>query len=217
MLWKWKCQLLSHVRLFATSRTEATRCFCPWNSSGKNTGVGSHSLLQRIYPTQGSKPGLLCWRQILYNLSHSVQFSLSVMSNSLQTHGQQHARPPCPSPTPGVYPNSCPLSQRCYPIISSSIIPFSSCLQSFPISEYFHMSQLLTSGGQSIKVSASTSVLPMNPQDWSLLGWTVWISLQSKGLSRVLSNTTVQKHQSFGTQLSSQSNSHIHKWPLEKP
>ena len=112
------------------------------------------------------------------------------MTDSLRPHDLQHARPPCPSPTPGVYPNSCPLSQWCPPTISSSVIPFSSCPQSFPASEPFQMSQLFTSGGQSIGVSASTSVLPMNTQDWFPLGWTGWISLQSKGLSRVFSNTT---------------------------
>ena len=133
---------------------------------------------------------------------HSVQFSCSVESDSLQPHELQHARPPCPSPTPGAYPNSCPLSQWCHPTISSSVIPFSSCLQSFPASRSFQMSQLFTSGGQSTGVSASASVLPMNIQDWSPLGWTGWISLQSKGLSRVFSNTTVQKHQFFGAQLS---------------
>ena len=184
----------------------------------------------------------------------SVQFSCSVISDSLQPHGLQHARPPCPSPTPGFYPNSCPLSQWCHPTISSSVIPFSSCPQSFPASGSFlflfsfflnllllftlqycigfaihqHASttgvhvfpilnplplpspyhprvfsnELFASGGQSIGVSASTSVLPMNTQDWSLLGWTGWISLQSKGLSRVFSYTTVQKHQFFGAQLS---------------
>ena len=125
------------------------------------------------------------------------------MSNSLQPHGLQHARPPCPSPTPGVYSNSSPLSQSCHPTLSSSVIPFSSCLQSFPASGSCQMSQLLASGGQSIGVSASTSVLPMNTQDRYPLGWTGWISLQSKGLSRVFSNTTVQKHQFFGAQLSS--------------
>ena len=128
----------------------------------------------------------------------------------------QHTRPPCPSPTPGVYPNSCPLSQWCHPTISSSVIPFSSCPQSFPASGSFQMSQLFTWGGQSIGVSASASVLPMNIQDWSPLGWPGWISLQSKGLSRVFSNTTVQKHQFFGSQLSSPSNSHIHAWLLGK-
>ena len=130
---------------------------------------------------------------------NSVQFSRSVMSNALQHHGLQHARPPCPSPTPGVHSNSCPLSRWCHPTISSSVTPFSSHLQSFPASGSFQMSQLFTSGGQSIGVSASTSVLPMNSQDWYPLGWTGWTSLQSKGLSRVFSNTTVQKHQFFST------------------
>ena len=131
----------------------------------------------------------------------SVQFSRSVVSDSLQPHGLQHARPPCPSPTLRVYSNSCPLSRWCHPTISSSVIPFSSWLQSFPASGSVQMSQFFASGGQSIGVSASTSVLPMNTQGWSL-GWTGWISLQSKGLSRVFSNTTIQKHQFFGTQLS---------------
>ena len=133
---------------------------------------------------------------------HSVQFSLLVMSDSLRPHGLQHARPPCPSPTPGVYPNPCPSSWWRHPTISSSVIPFFSYPQSFPASGSFQMSQLFESDGQSIGVSASTSVIPMNTQDWSPLGWTGWISLQSKGLSRVFSNTTVQKHQFFGTQLS---------------
>ena len=119
-----------------------------------------------------------------------------------RTHEPQHARPPCPSPTPGVYPNPCPSSQWCHPTISSSVVPFSSCLQSFPALGSIQMSQLFTSGGQSTGVSASASVLPMNTQDWSPLGWTGWISLQSKGLSRVFSNTIVQKHQFFSTQLS---------------
>ena len=122
------------------------------------------------------------------------------MSDSVWPHGLQHARPPCPSPTPGVYPNSCPSGQWCHPTFSSSVIPFSSSLQSFPASGSFSMSQFFASGGQSIGVSASASVLPMNTQDWSPLGWTSWISLQSKGLSRVFSNTAVQKHQLF-TQL----------------
>ena len=144
----------------------------------------------------------------------SVQFSHSVVSNSLWSHELQHARPPCPSPTPRVYSDSCPSSQWCHPTISSSIIPFSTCPQSLPAPGSFPMSKLLTWGGQSTGVSAS--VLAMNTQDWSPLGWTGWISLQSKKLSRVFSNTTVQKHQFFGAQLSSQSNSHIHTWPLEK-
>ena len=131
-----------------------------------------------------------------------IQFSCSVMSDSLRPHESQRARPPCPSPAPGVYTNSCPLSQWCHLIISSSIIPFSSCLQFFPISGSFQMSQLFTSGGQSIGVSASSVNLPMKTQDWSPLKWTGWISLQSKGLSRVFSNTTVQKHQFFCIQLS---------------
>ena len=132
---------------------------------------------------------------------NSVQSSHSVVSDSLQPHEPQHTRPPCPSPTPGVHPNPCPLNQWWHPAILSSVVP-SSCLQSFPASGSFPMSQLFASGGQSTGVSASTSVLPMNTQDWSPLGWTGWISLQSKGLSRVFSNTTVQKHQFFCTQLS---------------
>ena len=146
------------------------------------------------------------------------QFSSVTQScPTLQPHESQHARPPCPSPTPRVYPNLCPLSQWCHPAISSSVIPFSSCPQSFPALESFQMSQLFAWGGQSTRVSASTSVLPMNTQDWSSLGWTGWIFLQSKGLSRVFSNTTVQKHQFFSAQLSSHSNSHMHTWLLEKP
>ena len=132
----------------------------------------------------------------------SVQFSLSVVSDSLQPHESQHTRPPCPSPTPWACSNSCPSGWWCHPTISSSVIPFSSHLQSFSASWSFQMSQLFTWGGQSIGVSASASVLPVNTQDWSPLGWTGWISLQSKGLSRVFSNTTVQKHQFFGAQLS---------------
>ena len=151
------------------------------------------------------------------NYFSSVQFSHSVMSDSLWPHELQHAKPPCPSPTPRVYPNSCPSSRWCHPAISASVVPFSSCPQSLAASGSFPMSQLFTWGGQSIGVSASVSVPPMNTQDWSPLGWTGCISLQSKGLSRVFSNTAVQKHQFFGAQLSSQSNSHIHTWPLEKP
>ena len=152
-----------------------------------------------------------------FYFSTSVEFRCSVMSNSLRPHELQHARPPCPSPTPRVHPNPCPSSWWCDPTITSSVIHFSSCPQSLPASGSLPMSQLFSWGGQSIRVSASTSVLPMNTQDWSPLGWTGWISLQSKGLSRVFSNTTVQMHQFFGAQLSSQSNSHIHTWPQEKP
>ena len=138
------------------------------------------------------------------------------MSDSLWPHGLKHIRFPCPSISPRVCSNSCPLTQWCHPIISSSVVPFSSCLQSFQASGSFPMSLFFPSGGPNIGVSASASVPPMNTQDWSTLGWTGWISLQSKGLSRVF-NTTVQKHQFIGPQLSSQSNSHIHKWLLEKP
>ena len=163
---------------------------------------------------------MLCVISCLLNNQHqfsSVQFSCSVVSDSLRPHELQHARPPCPSPTPRVHPNPCLSSWWCHPAMSSSVVPFSSCPESLPASESFPMSQLFTWGGQSIGVSALAPVLPMNTQDWSPLGWTGWISLQSKGLSRVLYNTTVQKHQFFGAQLSSQSNSHIHTWPPEKP
>ena len=150
-------------------------------------------------------------------LFSSVQFSCSVVSDSLRPHESQHARPPYPSPTPGVYSNPCTMSRWCHPTISSSVVPFSSCTQSLPASGSFPMSQLFAWGGQSIEVSSSASILPMNTQDWSPLGWTVWISLQSKGLSRVFSKTIVKKHQFFSSQLSSQSSSHIHTWLPEKP
>ena len=145
-----------------------------------------------------------------------VQFSHSVVSDSLWPHESQHARPPCPSPAPRVHSDSRPSSQWCHPAILSSVIPFFSCAQSLPASESFLMSQLFAWGGQSTGVSALASFLPRKSQGWSS-EWTDWISLQSKGLSRVFSNTTVQKHQLFGAQPSSQSNSHIHTWPLEKP
>ena len=147
----------------------------------------------------------------------SVQFSRSVVSNSLQPHESQHARPPCPSPTPGIHSDSHPSSQWCHPAISPSVVPFSSCPQSLPASESFLMSQLFAWGGQSTGVSASASFPPKKSQGWSPSEWTGCISLQSKGLSRVFPNTTVQKHQFFGAQPSSQSNSHIHTWPQEKP
>ena len=147
----------------------------------------------------------------------SVQFSCSVVSDSLQPHESQHARPPCPSPPPRVHSNSHPWSRWCYPATSSSVIPVSSCPKSFPESGSFPMSQLFAWGGQSTGVSALASFLPKKSQGWSPSEWTGWISLQSKGLSRVFSNATVQKHQFFGAQPSSQSNSHIHTWPQEKP
>ena len=150
-------------------------------------------------------------------LISSVQFSRSVVSDSLQPHESQHARPPCPSPTPGVHSDSCPSSQWCHPAISSLVVPFSSCPQCLPASKCFPMSQLFAWGGQSTGVSALASFLPKKPQGWSLSEWTGWISSKSKGPSRVFSNTTVQKHQFFSAQPSSQSNSHIHTWPLEKP
>ena len=147
----------------------------------------------------------------------SVHFSHSVMSDSLRPHESQHARPPCSSPTLTVHSDSCPSSQWCHPAISSSVVPFSYCPQSLPASESFPMSQLFIWGGQSTGVSASASFPPKKSQGWSPSEWTGWISLQSKGFSRVFSNTTVQKHQFFGAQPSSQSNYHIHTWPLEKP
>ena len=146
-----------------------------------------------------------------------VQFSRSVVSNSLQPYESQHARPPCPSPSPGVHSDSRPSSLWCHPAISSLVVPFSSCPQCLPASDSFPMSQLFAWGGQSTRVSALASFLPKKSQDWSPSEWTGWISLQSKGLARVFSNTTVEKHQFFSAQFSSQSNSHIHTWPLEKP
>ena len=157
---------------------------------------------------------LFCLSSVQFS---SVQFIRSVMSDSLWPHELQHARPPCPSPNPGDHSNSRPSSRWCHPAISSSVVPFSSCPQSLPASGSFPVSQLFAWGGQSIGVSALASVLPMNIQDWSPLGWTGWIFLQSNGHTRVFSNTTVQKHQFFGAQLSSPCNSHIHIWLLEKP
>ena len=162
--------------------------------------VGGHAgmgFMMRFCPSSSC---LLLWGLCL--LGPMCVCACPVVSDSLRPHGLQHAGPPCPSPTPGAHQNSCPLSRWCRPTISSSVVPFSSCLQSSPASGLFHMGQVFASGGQSIGVSASTSVLPMNTQDWSPSGWTGWISLQSKGLSRVFSNTTVQKHQFFSAQLS---------------
>ena len=171
----------------------------PPSVSGKN----SSQIEQLPYVKRKKQKGLFLG-------SGRIQFSRSVMSNSFRPRGLQHARLPCPSPTLGVYPNSCPLSRWWHPTISSSVVRFSSCTQSFPASGSFPMSQFFASGGQSTGVSAPASVLPVNTQDWSPLGWTGWISFQSKGLSRVFSNTTVQKHQFFSPLLSLQSNSHIH-------
>ena len=160
------------------------------------------------------------WDWHIYTIDtmyQSDQISRSVVSDSLRPHESQHYTPPCPSPTPIVYSNSCPLSQWCHPAISSSVIPFSSCSQSLLETGPFPMSQLFAWSGPSIGVSASTSVLLMNTQDWSPSEWIGWIPLQSMGLSRVFSNTTVQRHQFFSTQLFWQSNSHIHIWLLGKP
>ena len=182
------------------------------DSPGKKTGAGCHALLQRDLPNPGIKPASLisCVSQKgslplvppgkPHTIISSVQFSHSVVSDSLRPHWLQHARFPCPSPTPKAYSNSCPSCWWCHATISSSVFPFPCLLQSFPASGSFQMSQFFTSGGQSIGASASASVL--NIQDWFPLGWTGWISLQSKGLSRVFSNTIVQKHQFFGAQLS---------------
>ena len=183
----------------------------PWTAA-RQASLSFTSTLPRI--CSNSCP-LYWWSHS--TISSSVQFSHSVMSDSLQPHGLQHARRPCLSPTPGACSNSCPSSWWCHPTISTSVVLFSSCLQSFPISGSFPRSQLFTSGGQSIGVSASASVLPMNIQDWFPLGLTGLISLQFKGLSRVFSNTTVQKHQFFSTQLSLWCNSHVHTWLLDKP
>ena len=159
--------------------------------------------------SEGNKPWIF--------IGSSFQFSRSAVSYSLGPHESQHTRPPCLSPTPGVHWDSRPLSQWCHPAISSSVIPFSSWPQPLPESETFPMSQLFTWGSQSTGVSVLASFLPKKSQGWFPLEWTGWISLQSKGLSRVFSNTTVQKLQFFSTQPSSQSNSHIHTWPQEKP
>ena len=185
----------------------------------KSTVVGCCFLLQGIFLAQESNLCLLLLAGKFFTTEpiSSVQFSRSVVSDSLWPHESQHARPPCPSPTPGVHPNPCPSSQWCHPAISSSVVPFSSCPRSLPASGSFPVNQLFAWGGQSIGVSASISVLPMNTQDWFALGWTGLLSLQSKELSRVFSNDRVQKHQFFGTQPSSPSNSHIHTWLLEKP
>ena len=187
--------ILLHCQLF----TIGISCWFEWLSWINLLYVPSaktHRPLLHPMQTRAFSPKTMC-ACVLSHFS-SVQFSHSVVSDSLQSHELQHARPPCLSPTPGAYPNSCPWSWWCYPIISSSVVPFSSCPQSFPESGSFQVSQLSTSGSQSTGVSAATSVLPMNTKDWSPFGWTGWISLQSKGFS----NTTVQKHQFSCIQLS---------------
>ena len=179
-----------------------------------------HNIVNQLYPStkcfwckKNNKQFFYYWSIIALG---SARFSCSVVSDSLQSHGLQHARLSCPPPTPGAYSNSCPSCRWCHPTISFSVVPFS-CLQSFPASRSFSTSQFFASGGQSIGVSALALVFPMNIQGWFPLGWTGWISLQSKGLLRVFSNTTVQKHQFFGAQLLLWSSSHIHAWLLEKP
>ena len=229
--WKWKVKvkLLSRIWLLATPWTAAYQAFPSIGFSRQKywSGVPLPSAMKwyYIYIFVGLFFYLiLCFpdrdKLIYVTVVHfsSVQFSRSVMSDSLRPRESQHARPSCPSPTPRVHSNSRPLSWWCHPAISSSVVPFSSCPQSLPTSEPFPMSQLLAWGGQSTGVSALASFLPKNTQGWSPLEWTGWISLQSKGLSGVFSNTSVQKHQFFGAQLSSQSNSHIHmaRVPLKR-
>ena len=195
----------SHARFCATLWNVFHQAALSMGSPGKNTAVGCHAPHKGIFSMQGYyNTILLLMPHFLepHSLFSSVQFSRSVVSDSLRPHELQHAKPPWPSPNPGVHPNPCSLSWWCHPTISSSVFPFSSCPQSFPASGSFPMSQLFASGGQSIGVSASASVLPMNTQNWSPLGWTGWISLQSRGLSRVFSNTTVQKYQFFSAQFS---------------
>ena len=188
----------ANKNLYSKSYGYSRSCVWMWELDHESSLIVTGSILRDVFNTLSqSSPQdqalFACWDQF----SSVAQSCLT-----LQPHGLQHARTPCPSPIPGVYPNSCPLSQWCHPTISSSVVPFSFHLHSFPASGFFQMSQFLTSGGQSIGVSASASVFPMNIQDWFPLECTGWISLQSKGLSRVFSNTTVQKHQFFGTQLS---------------
>ena len=188
-------------------------------SPTKNTSFQSHTP-REFWEVQKSRREIPAHRLTSDTLKKvqfsSVHFSCSFVSDSLRPHESQHTRPPCPSPTPRVHLNSRPSSQWCHPAFSSSVTPFSSCPQSLPASESFPMSQLFAWGGQCPGVSALASFLPKNTQGWSPLEWTGWIFLQSKDLPRVFSNTAVQKHQFFGTQLSSQSNSHIHTWPLGK-
>ena len=228
---------LSHVWLFVTPWTAARQPSLsitisrspPKPMSIESVMPSNHLILYRpllllpsIFPSIGvfSNGSILHirWPKLSFNPAFSsVQFSHSIVSDSLWPHEPQHARPPWPSPTPGVHSNWRPSSQWCHPAISSSVVPFSSCPQSLPASESFPMSQLFALGVQSTGASALASFLPKKSQGWSPSEWTGWISLQAKGLPRVFSNTTIQKYQFFGTQLSLWSNSHIHTWLLEKP
>ena len=215
-----KVLALSQVRLFTIPRTVAFQAPLSMEFSGQEYWSGLPLPSPRDLPDPGNKPRSPALQQILYYLSHQgspyTLLYCSVAQLCPTLCDPVDTRLPCPSPSPRACSNSCPLSQWCHPSIPSSVIPFSSCLQSFPGSGLFLVSQLFDSGGQSIGASASSSVLPMNIQDWLPLGLTGLIPLQSKGLSGVLSNTAVQKHQFFGTQSSLWSNSHIHMWLLEK-
>ena len=209
----WECKIKSCFREITIRRGV-------WvHSSTKDPKTGSWAKLKGWdHCNKSFGNSLLDISNLKRWLRYSVQFSSGTQSSlTLRPHESQHARPPCPSPTPRVHSNSCPSTSWCHPAISSSVIPFFSYSQSFPASGSFPMTQLFTWGGHSTGVSALASVLSTNTQDWCPLRWTSWTSVQSKGLSRVFSNTTIQKHQFFGAQLSSQSNSHIHTWPLEKP
>ena len=217
----WKIYIIKWINIFQTSKMHNVTKPCMGERSIQLQDRPMDLSIRSVY-WYGfrfyivSKMNFYNYLEKIINIYfRSFQFSHSVMSDSLRPHESQHPRPPCPSPTPRVHPNSCASSRWCHPAISSSVVPFS-CPQCLPASGSFPMSQLFAWGSQSIGVTASASIIPMNTQDWPL-GWTGWISLQSKGLSRVFSSTTLQKYQFFGTQHSSQSNSHTHTWPLEKP
>ena len=215
--WSWVSSLLSQNHLVLEQNSLGNLHFQSFLDQLVKYFFWWQSQLTFVNLSHGFILGCLNSLYQLLRFTFSVQFSRSVVSDSLHLHGLQYARLPCPSPSPGACSNSCPSSWWCHSIILSSVVPFFSCLQSFPASGAFPRSEFFISDDQSVGVSASTSVLPMKIQDWIPLGLTGWISLQSKGLSRVFSNTTVQKHQFFGAQLSSYSNSHIHTWLLEKP
>ena len=208
----------SHVWMWELDYKEswASKNWCLWTMVMEKTLESplDSKEIQPVHP-KGNQSWIFIGRKAMSNIS-SIQFSRSVVFDSLRPHESQDARTPCPSPFPRVHSDSRPSSPWCHPAVSSSVVPFS-CPQSLPASESFPMSQLFTWGGQSTGVSALASLLPRKSQGWSPSEWTGWISLQSKGLSRVFSNTTVQKHQFFGAQPSSKSISHIHTWPLEKP